>query len=319
MQRENSSPDSKRTVCAILIAVSLLLWTDTVAALQQDSANQKGVTESCAADRAGEIPLRIPAPRGSSGELWVESKGSCTVRNVTAPTLTPVLPDPSKATGVGMIIAPGGAFLYLEMDAEGYNIARRLADRGIAAFVLKYRTDPTSPDPNTFHAELMKRLISQGLSKDDAMIAPPAAIEDAIAAVHLVRSHAKEWGVDPNRIGLIGFSAGAIATVSVGLVEDKSLRPDFIAPFYASMAPQNVPSDAPPAFFAIALDDRLFGVGRSIGLIDSWRKAGRPVEAHLYMKGGHGFAGGPKTKATALWLDELYAWMSDLGLFVKPD
>ena len=305
-------------VChAQLSLVDSSVFHAPAAAPQQISPEPQTGAEPSAAERGREIPLRSSTSPGPGAELWEQANENRSVRNVTVATLAPILPDPSKATGTAVIVAPGGAFMELEMDAEGYKVAHQLAEHGVTAFVLKYRLDPTSPDQAAFRAEITKRVVAKVASKDDSMGATPAAAEDAAAAVQLVRSRAKEWGVDPHRIGFIGFSAGAITALSVGLAEDKAARPDFIGPFYGPMPPQPVPADAPPAFFAIALDDPVFGVGRSLGLIDAWRKAGRPVEAHLYMKGGHGFAGRPKTKSTELWFEEFFAWMRDLGFVPK--
>jgi acetyl esterase/lipase len=231
------------------------------------------------------------------------------------PTLTPVLPDPAKATGAAVIVAPGGAFYTLVIDDEGYAVARWLADHGVAAFVLKYRTQETPRDQAAYAAAMAARMGAVRAMTTDAPIdPPPEALADAEAAVRLVRARAATWRIDPARVGLVGFSAGAITTLAAGLVEDRTARPDFIAPIYPSMSARPVPADAPPMFVAIALDDPLFAKGRRLGLIDAWRAAGRPIEAHLYERGGHGFGMSSRDAAPALWIDEFYAWMKDRGL-----
>lgn len=259
------------------------------------------------------IPL-LAAPSGAApGEEWEQGPvGGRSVRNVTDPTLTPVLPDPAKATGVAVIVAPGGAFYTLTMDDEGFGVAHWLADHGVAAFVLKYRLEATPLDYADYKSVLHKRLIDavQGTAKLET---PALALEDAKAAVRLVRARAASWGVDPARVGFIGFSAGAMTALSIGLSDDKAARPDFIAPIYGPMVARSAPADAPPMFLAIALDDPIFARGRDLGLIDSWRAAGRPIEVHLYERGGHGFAAG-KSAATKLWIEEFYAWMQDRHL-----
>jgi acetyl esterase/lipase len=261
------------------------------------------------------IPLLSPAAGTPSNEQWEQSVGGGrSIRNVTVPTLTPFLPDPAKATGVAVIVAPGGAFYSLGIDDEGNMVARWLADHGVAAFVLKYRLEPTPRDWAGYQAVLTKRLVAA--AQGQPIATPPQALDDAKAAVRLVRARAAEWRVDPARVGFLGFSAGALNALSVGLTDDKQARPDFIAPIYGSLAPRPVPADAPAMFVAIALDDPLFASGKSLGLIDAWRKAGRPLEAHLYQRGGHGFVRG-KSAATKLWIEEFYAWMQDRGL-VKP-
>jgi acetyl esterase/lipase len=261
----------------------------------------------------GAIPLR---PGAKDVEQWEDGPAGRNVRNVTAPTLTPFLPDPAKATGAAVIVAPGGAFMFLMMDNEGYDVARWLADHGVAAFVLKYRTEPTPRATGGFIAAVEQRLGSVTAHAGDAAAAlrtPEPTLEDAEAAVRLVRSHAAQWKVDPTRVGFIGFSAGAITSLSVALTNDAASRPDFVGLIYGPMTAREVPLDAPPLFAAIAMDDPFFAKGRTLGLIDSWSAAGRPVEAHLYDHGGHGFAAGA-TNATRLWKDELLAWMQDRRL-----
>jgi acetyl esterase/lipase len=258
-----------------------------------------------------------PAGTAPGGEQWEMFHGERIVRNVTAPTLTPFLPDPAKATGAAVIVAPGGGFLELSMGNEGYPVARWLADHGIAAFLLKYRTRETPRDPQTFLKSMGELMGAARINNVDISQTTPEAIADAQAAVRLVRARAGEWGVDPARVGMVGFSAGAMTTLSLGVAPDKGARPDFIAPIYGPMGPLTVPADAPQAFFAVALDDPLMARGKSLGLIESWRGAGRPLEVHLYQSGGHGFGMSRRTAAAALWIDQFYAWMKDRGL-LKP-
>lgn len=141
---------------------------------------------------------------------------------------------------------------------------------------------------------------------------------DALAAVAYVRANATRLAVTPDRVGLLGFSAGAIITISAGLAAEKERRPDFIGVIYGSMNPLKVPLDAPPMFAAIALDDPLFAAGKSLGLVQAWREAKRPVEVHLYERGGHGFGMRPVNAATALWIEEFRAWLQDRGMTVGP-
>ena len=154
----------------------------------------------------GEIALRSELQGDAIGEQWELFMGERTVRNVTRATLTPVLPDPAKATGTAVIVAPGGAFLYLGIDSEGFDVARRLADRGVAAFVLKYRTAPTPRDPQQ-HLDQMLAMLN-GLTKERAKgVLPtlpgmPEAVDDGQAAVRFVRSHADQWHIDPARLGI---------------------------------------------------------------------------------------------------------------------
>lgn len=244
-------------------------------------------------------------------EQWMTTGPMQGVRNVINPTLTPVLPDPAEATGAAIIVAPGGAFRFLSMDNEGWAVARWLADHGIAAFVLKYRTVATPRDQAGFGQSLSA--VMSGPRRDDVPLAATAeAVEDGLAAVRLVRERAGQWKVDPARVGFVGFSAGAMTALGVGLAPDAATRPNFIAPIYPPMMARPVPAGAPPMFLAIALDDPLFAAGgKSLGLIDSWRQAKVPLEVHLYEKGGHGFGMRGLSAGSALWIGQLHAWLKD--------
>ncbi len=261
----------------------------------------------------GAIPLLPVTNTQALPEQWeMAGPHMRSVRNVTNPTLTPFLPKPGKATGAAVIVAPGGAFHILAMDHEGYDVARWLADHGIAAFVLKYRTIAAPRDTAGFQKAIGAYMMA-GLSTQK-FETPAEALSDAQAAVRMVRTRSKEWGVDPSRVGFVGFSAGAMTTLSVGLSPDLTSRPNFIAPIYPPMVARDIPADAPPMFLAIALDDGLFAKDRPLGLIESWRAAKRPLEVHLYEKGDHGFGMSNRSAATALWINEFQAWMTDRGL-----
>ena len=300
------------------IVVLLACLATSMAMAQTPVAPAALVTPITPPDQSQAIALSSP-PATARSELWENFHGEQIVRNVTAPTLTPVLPDSAKATGAAVIVAPGGGFLFLSMSNEGYPVAHWLADHGIAAFVLKYRTRETPDDPQAFLAAMatMMKDVVTATDPGASLSTLPQALEDAKAAVKLVRSRAKEWQIDPARVGFLGFSAGAMTTLGVGLTEDTSARPDFIAPIYGPLNARPAPADAPPMFVAVALDDPLMAKGKSLDLIESWRSAHRPVEAHFYEHGGHGFGMSGRRPASALWIDEFYAWMADRGL-LKP-
>jgi acetyl esterase/lipase len=206
-------------------------------------------------------------------------------------------------------VAPGGAFRLLAIHHEGEQVARWLADHGIAAFVLKYRLVPT-PVPQKEFTMAMGKFMATAVS-DKLLEATPEAVEDGQAAVRMVRARAAEWKIDPAKLGMVGFSAGAMTTLGVGLGSDVAARPDFIAPIYPPMMERPVPANAPPMFLAIALDDPLFSTGKQLGLIDSWRTAKRPLEVHLYEKGSHGFGMSNRSAGSAMWIDQFRAWMVD--------
>ncbi|MET0308204.1 MAG: alpha/beta hydrolase [Sphingomonas sp.] len=276
-------------------------------------------------------PIPIPAqptaielgtgklPNASAPESWHSQYGSKFARNVTVATLTPFLPDPAKATGTAVVVAPGGGFRTLSMENEGWDVARALAARGVAAFVLKYRLNQTPADMPSFERS-MREMFSGTARPPRATPAEALAnlapqIADARAAFALIRRRAAEWKIDPNRIGMVGFSAGAMLTMATTLA-GQDAKPAFIGDIYGPLAAVDVPADAPPLFVALAADDPLFGNG-GFGLIDSWRAAKRPAELHLYEQGGHGFGMYPKETTSTGWFDAFVRWMGMHGM-LKP-
>ncbi|WP_084582965.1 alpha/beta hydrolase [Sphingomonas azotifigens] len=259
--------------------------------------------------------IALPVPDQPDREVWHRSAGVLAVRNVTHPTLS-VFRASGKTNGAAVIVAPGGAFLGLEMDKEGWNIAKRLASHGITAFVLKYRTLPTPADQKVFLAELTKMIQGQPAAFAPPGDTPPDALADGMAALRYVRQHAGTYSIDPHRVGFMGFSAGGFLART--LVEKGGAeRPDFVAPIYPNMGPMQVPADAPPMFVAVAADDFLLNREKGLPLVDAYRAAKRPVEFHLFGDGGHGFGAGKPGTTTAHWLDQFLLWLDVMGL-TKP-
>lgn len=258
-----------------------------------------------------------PMPGATAPEAWHSQYGSVFARNVTVATLTPFLPDPAKATGTAVIVAPGGGFMTLSMENEGWQVAKALADKGVAAFVLKYRLKPTPQDMPAFEQSM--RDMFSGAAKPPAQQDPSVALApqlaDARSAFALVRAHATEWHIDPDRIGMVGFSAGAMLTMATEFY-GQDAKPAFLGDIYGPMTPVTVPADAPPLFVALAADDPIFGHS-GFGVVDSWRAAKRPVELHLFEQGGHGFGMYPKETTSTGWFDEFVRWMAMHG-WLKP-
>jgi acetyl esterase/lipase len=260
-----------------------------------------------------------PLPGATVPESWHSQYGSVFARNVTVATLTPFLPDPAKATGAAVIVAPGGGFMTLSMENEGWDAARALAARGVAAFVLKYRLRQTPAGMEDFEKSMAAMF--SGAARPprpqggDMMAGLAPQIADARAAFALVRRRAVEWHVDPDRIGMVGFSAGAMLTLASTLA-GQDAKPAFIGMVYGPLAPVTVPADAPPMFVALAADDPFFG-NSGYGLIDSWRAAKRPVEFHLYEQGGHGFGMYQKETTSTGWFDDFARWLGMHG-YLKP-
>ena len=277
---------------------------------------------------AVEIPLYGKANPGHVSDV-IETQfmqRETVLRNITYPTLTPVLPDPARATGTAVIVAPGGGFRMLAMQNEGWRVARALADRGIAAFVLKYRLLPTAKADAEFYADMGRMMQSAIATKGSAAdLQDPAATLDALAALRMIRARAAEWHIAPDRVGMIGFSAGAMTTLRAVLEakagSDPTARgPDFIGYIYGPMTTVAVPADAPPMFAALAMDDPLFG-NSDWSIASAWHAAKRPVELHVYQSGGHGFGMGKPGTTNALIMQEFLAWMDMQGLLtpkVRP-
>src|SRR6188768_3694605 len=256
-------------------------------------------------------------------ESWFRQWGDPMARNITTATLTPFLPKPGKANGSAVIVAPGGGFRWLSMGNEGWEVAQALADKGIAAFVLKYRLHPTPESLDDFKAWMNRPRTAPPANSDSSKSAIPPGppqmdlsnqLEDAEAAYAMILKRAKEWGVDTNRIGMIGFSAGAGLTMHSTL-HSKTMKLAFIGPIYGGMGPVEVPKNAPPMFNVIATDDFLFR--GQFGVIDSWFKAGRPVEFHLYQNGGHGFGLGNPNRTSNKWFDAFIHWLDVNGFLAS--
>lgn len=260
-----------------------------------------------------------PLPGAKNPESWHKQYGSQFARNVTVATLTPFLPDPAKASGAAVVIAPGGGFRTLSMENEGWNVARALAAKGVAAFVLKYRLNQTPADMPDFERSMQEMFSATARpprpDPEKAMAGLAPQIADARAAFALIRKRAAEWHVAPNRIGMVGFSAGAMLTMATALAGEDA-KPAFIGNIYGPLAPFTVPADAPPLFIALAADDPFFA-NAGYGLIDSWKTAKRPVEFHLYEQGGHGFGMYPKETTSTGWFEAFVRWIGMHGM-LKP-
>ena len=294
------------------LALYGLLAAMLAVSMSTPAAQEVPKTQMAAPAEPNAIPLDTGGVEGQKAtESWYEQWGDPFVRNVSRATLTPFLPARDKANGTAVIVAPGGGFRILSMGNEGWEVARALNERGVAAFVLKYRLRPTAAEWAEFDKGDPLRAPSPGAS---AATSSPVALplEDATAAFRLVRARAKEWNVDPNRIGMMGFSAGAATTMAATL-QSKENKPAFIAPIYGSQSAVEVPADAPPMFVALAADDPLFGKN-DYGLISAWKQAGRPVEFHLYQNGGHGFGLGNPGKTSTGWFPQFMLWLEANGM-----
>jgi acetyl esterase/lipase len=232
------------------------------------------------------------------------------ITNVTVPTLTVFRPAAGRANSTAMVVLPGGSFRALAWDVDGLETAEWLASNGITAFVLKYRVRPPQKG-ESFGATLED--FAQATHRRRAI-----AVADAEQAVRFIRSHARQYAVAPNRIGMIGFSAGAMATVDVVLTSDASARPNFAAAMYGAALSQELPSaGAPPLFIAAAEDDPQLPPINSVEIFRRWSTAGVPAELHIYEKGGHGFGFRRHGSTSDNWPTSFRAWLDSRG-YLSP-
>lgn len=262
-----------------------------------------------------EIPLWANGAPGSEGKLnneKVEMVGGGKERRVSGvvnPTIAVYTPSRESATGAAVIVAPGGGHRFHSFDHEGHNVAKWLASVGVVGVVLKYRL--ARGEGNPFEVETH-------------------VLQDTQRAIRTVRARAAEWGVNPKRVGIIGFSAGgelaALAATrfdagnasATDVIERQGSRPDFQALLYPGLPKEpRISKEMPPTFLCAAHDDR---PNISEGLAEYYlavKRAGVPVELHLFTGGGHGF-GIRKTKfPVSSWPDRFEAWMKHMGFLTR--
>jgi acetyl esterase/lipase len=225
--------------------------------------------------------------QGPEEATWFTGKRF--VRNVAQPSITPFLPEPARATGAAMIVAPGGGTVVLQMEREGYSVARWLNQRGVAA------------------------------SQKQAATEEAATLQDGLEAIRYVRTHASQWHLSRDRIGIVGFSAGAYTSLGVALRSNGESRPNLVASIYGSLpGGLTVTASAPAVFIVGATDDPQVPAAESVRTYMSWRLANAPAELHLFQKGGHGFGAEATGTSTDQWLPLFDRWLRDNG-FGKPN
>ncbi len=233
------------------------------------------------------------------------------VRNINNPSVTVFLPPKDKANGCAVVVAPGGGFRELVFNAEGRQPAEFLNKFGVAVFALKYRLPGEEHSP---------------YSMDNVR-------QDAYRAVRLVRSRAAEFNVDPNRIGILGFSAGGGVVNLIAYdkgdgdpsaadpIDRVNGRPSFEMMVYpGGKTPSSVPADTPPAFLICATDDD-YGCDKvTLDLYEKFRAAKVPVEAHFIVRGRHAFNMGDRSQYAAIrgWPQRMIDWMGDSGFLKAP-
>ncbi len=249
-----------------------------------------------------------------------DSAPTTIVHNVAKPTVTVFRPEPAIATGASIIIAPGGAFYLLMMEHEGFDVARPLTALGMTVFVLKYRlahTPETEAGMTRFYDEMGARLPKVDLAETFPPVGTPEmeqarvwAERDGQQALRWVRQNADQFDIDPDRIGIAGFSAGGGVALAAASEYDEESRPDFAAGIYpAYRRGLTVPSDVPPLFLAAADGDTLVLPGSTAALYQAWRNAGNQAELHIFSGGQHGFGMRRQDPQTWQWFDLFVNWL----------
>jgi len=235
------------------------------------------------------------------------------VTNVANPQLEIFLANQENNTGASVIICPGGGMYALSIESEGRDVARWLNKIGVSAFVLKYRLVPTGIDGTS---DLNTDGRQVGVKARQVL---PLATSDVQAAFTYIREQSEVMNIDPDKIGLMGFSAGGAVTMNHAYTYSDATKPNFLVPIYAWMnilkaqAPQ---ADAPPIFVACASDDPLILAPASVKIYEEWLNANKPAELHMYSKGGHGFGMKKQNLPSDQWIDRFGAWLEVQG-FLK--
>lgn len=242
--------------------------------------------------------------KGEAKEYYSDIWQTDVVTNVSKPSMEVFRPE--NPNGTAVIVAPGGGLYALSITSEGNAVAKWLNEKGITAFVLKYRLTPTGADGVKEAGEAGANIY--------ANVAPilPLSVEDGLNAIVHARTNAKKYNIDPNKIGFMGFSAGGAVTMGVAFNYDKANRPDFIVPVYPWMSIHKedyiVPTDAPPMLVICASDDPLQLAPMSATLYSKWLAAGKIVGLHMYAKGGHGFGMKTQNLPSDSWIERFYEW-----------
>ena len=311
-------------------AIGLLLLALSEGAYAQSAGWQPGAGHTQLPLWPGTIPDAQPVPgpeiETSRTDPKVAGRPWLAITNVTRPTLTVYAPK-GKNTGAAAVVFPGGGFQVLAMDLEGTEVCDWLNGQGITCVLLKYRV-PSAP------------YRWQCGCYPDLYTESTLALEDAQRAIGLVRLHAKEWNIDPHKVGVVGFSAGGylVAQTStrfksrlyspVDAADKESARPDFAIAIYPGRLATNddklnpnvpVSSDTPPTFLLQAQDDYTDGVNQSLVYYTALRKAGVPAEMHIYAAGGHAF-GLRRSKFPITELPRLAeVWLGSIGIIPSKD
>lgn len=255
-------------------------------------------------DAAQVLPLYSGVPAGSEkwdyAEIMLAGKTGPQVKNVVKPVL--LYFPAAQSVGTAMIVAPGGGNRTLMMSYEGVDIAKKLNEVGVDAFVLKYRLIYTGPDADNKEPATTGPQAGQNVRELSGL--------DGRRSVELLRERAAEFHIEPNRIGMIGFSAGG-GPIRAAMEGPSATRPNFAALIYAARSDgvATVPEGAPPLFLAVSADDR--NTEGSVNTFLAWRAANVPAELHVFQMGAHGFVN--KGGGADHFMDRVTEWIKVNG------
>ena len=246
---------------------------------------------------------------GDEKEYYSDIWQTQVVTNVSKPRMQVFRPSGELNTGTAVIVAPGGGLYALSITKEGNDVAKWLNDKGITAFVLKYRLVPTGDDGV---GEIMHLSASdpEKIGEEVAKVIP-FSIRDGLNAIAHVRENSSDYGVDPNKIGFMGFSAGGAVTMGVGYNYTQDSKPNFLVPVYpwTDVMPAKPPRPDVPAMLIVCATDDPLGLAKgSVELYSSMLSAQKPVALHMYAKGGHGFGMQPQGLPSDKWIERFYEW-----------
>ena len=227
--------------------------------------------------------------------------------NISVPEMYLYKAKGNSITDKAMIICPGGALFFSAYEKEGVKLAKKLALNGITAIVLKYRTYPRKGSVIEW-----QRTLKTQTAIDSAKTILPYSSKDALNAIEVIRNNASKYNINPNKIGLMGFSAGGAVTMEAAYTSISKNQPNFIAPIYPWMLivdKQKVPLNKPPAFISCANDDPLMLATPSVQIYQDWISAGAEAELHMFSKGGHGYGMNKINAPVDRWSQLLIDWI----------
>ena len=227
--------------------------------------------------------------------------------NISVPEMHLYKAKGDSITDKAMIICPGGALFFSAYEKEGVKLAKKLALNGITAIVLKYRTYPRKGSVIEW-----QRTLKTQTAIDSAKTILPYSSKDALNAIEVIRNNASKYNINPNKIGLMGFSAGGAVTMEAAYTSISKNQPNFIAPIYPWMLivdKQKVPLNKPPAFISCANDDPLMLATPSVQIYQDWISAGAEAELHMFSKGGHGYGMNKINAPVDRWSQLLIDWI----------